>query len=414
MPNRLTRLTTLLTQLQSSRLVTARQLADRHGVSLRTVYRDVRALEAAGVPIVTVEGKGYSILAGYRLPPIMFTEAEAGALITAEHLIGKNSDASLVRAYQSAITKIKAVLPSAGKERSEVLSSRLLSRDDPAERPTSNLLMVIQECILHHRLSAIAYTSVKGEASNREVEPFGLYTTEGNWILIAFCRLRKAFRTFRLDRIGRFRALSTTFTPYTFTLAEYLVEARKNYSRTLATGLSQRPANFVGSPNKTTMTKQQKDSFQLIGISVRTSNTDPQQTAKDIGGLWQRLLEEQLVDQIPNKVDTTVYSVYTDYESDHRGAYTTVLGCRVSSLADVPEGMTAIEVAGGAFQVFTSRGNLQHGVVYQTWEDIWATELDRSYRADYEVYGAKASNLTDAEVEIFVGILEDSNEVPNG
>ena len=84
---RLTRLTSILTQLQSKRLVTATKLAGKFGVSVRTIYRDIRALESAGIPIITEEGKGFSLMDGYRLPPIMLTETEANALITAELFI---------------------------------------------------------------------------------------------------------------------------------------------------------------------------------------------------------------------------------------------------------------------------------------------------------------------------------------
>jgi len=93
---RLARLSAIVTQLQSKSIVTAKAIADRHNVSIRTVYRDIRTLEQSGIPIITEEGKGYSILDGYSLPPIMFTEAEALALITAEQLIGRNNDQSLI------------------------------------------------------------------------------------------------------------------------------------------------------------------------------------------------------------------------------------------------------------------------------------------------------------------------------
>ncbi len=86
---RLTRLTAILTQLQSQRLLTAIEMAKKHNISIRTVYRDIRTLEKSGVPIVSEEGKGYSIMDGYKLPPVMFTQEEANALITVEQLIKK-------------------------------------------------------------------------------------------------------------------------------------------------------------------------------------------------------------------------------------------------------------------------------------------------------------------------------------
>jgi predicted DNA-binding transcriptional regulator YafY len=120
---RLARLTAILTQLQSKRIVTAKDIAEKHNVRIRTVYRDIRTLEKSGIPIVTEEGKGYSIMEGYKLPPVMFTQGEANALITAEQLIRKNKDQSLTEQYESAVTKIKSVLNYAQKEKAELLKA---------------------------------------------------------------------------------------------------------------------------------------------------------------------------------------------------------------------------------------------------------------------------------------------------
>jgi len=77
---RISRLTAILTQLQSKQLLTAREIAEKHHVSVRTIYRDIRTLENSGIPIVTEEGKGYSLMQGFNLPPVMFTEKEANSL----------------------------------------------------------------------------------------------------------------------------------------------------------------------------------------------------------------------------------------------------------------------------------------------------------------------------------------------
>ncbi len=100
---RISRLMAILTQLQTKRLLTASELANKFSVSIRTIYRNIRALEQAGVPIVIEDGKGYTLMEHYRLPPITFTESEANALITAEKLVLKNKDASFVRSYSEAI-----------------------------------------------------------------------------------------------------------------------------------------------------------------------------------------------------------------------------------------------------------------------------------------------------------------------
>ena len=91
--SRLSRLTAILIQFQTRRIVTATELASKFDVSKRTIYRDIKALEKSGVPILTEEGKGYTLMNGYKVPPVMFTEKQANALILAEQLVLKNKDA---------------------------------------------------------------------------------------------------------------------------------------------------------------------------------------------------------------------------------------------------------------------------------------------------------------------------------
>ena len=137
---RLSRLTAILTQLQTKRLVTATALASKFSVSVRTIYRDIRALEQAGVPIITEEGKGYLLMEGYTIPPLMFTEAQANALIIAEQLVLKNKDTSFIRDYSAAIEKIKAVLRYSQKDKANLLSERTqFEQIKSLERNSSNL-----------------------------------------------------------------------------------------------------------------------------------------------------------------------------------------------------------------------------------------------------------------------------------
>jgi len=141
--------------------------------------------------------------------------------------------------------------------------------------------------------------------------------------------------------------------------------------------------------------------FTVIGISVRTTNENGQ-SAKDIGALWNKFMSEGISDKIPNKIDSTIYSIYTEYESDHTKSYTTILGCKVENADTIPNGMIAKTFKGGNYAKFVSKGDLTKGVVYEEWSKIWNTDLDRLYSADFEVYGEKAQNPTNAEVEIFV------------
>lgn len=227
---RLARLTAILTQLQSRRIVTAREIADKHRVSIRTVYRDIRTLEQSGVPVITEEGRGYSLVDGYNLPPVSFTEAEANALLTAEHLIAKNKDRSLAEAYQNVTTKIKSVLQYQQKSHTEFLAQRIQVRDNGQGDKTSDYLIRLQSHIARFQVVSIKYMSLEGQKSSRDIEPFALFTTNNNWILIAFCRKRKDFRSFRLDCIEEMAATPEHFAPHKITLEQYFEECRNNWN----------------------------------------------------------------------------------------------------------------------------------------------------------------------------------------
>mgnify|MGYP001399379258 FL=1 len=199
---RLSRLTAILTQLQTKRLVTATALARKFSVSVRTIYRDIRALEQAGVPIITEEGKGYLLMEGYTIPPLMFTEAQANALIIAEQLVLKNKDTSFIRDYSAAIEKIKAVLRYSQKDKANLLSERTqFEQIKSLERNSSNL-SDLQFALTNFLQTKIDYINAEGKTTTRIIEPFALLSTE-NWLLLAKCRLRKEFRYFRLDRIKK-------------------------------------------------------------------------------------------------------------------------------------------------------------------------------------------------------------------
>lgn len=226
---RLSRLTAILTQLQTKRLLTARSLADKFSVSVRTIYRDIRALEQAGVPVLTEEGRGYFLMEGYRLPPVMLTESEANALITAEQLVLKNKDTSFIKAYTEAITKIKSVLRHTTKDKANLLSGRIQFRQNSNNEKTSHYLSDLQFALTSFCLTEIKYTNESHENTHRIIEPFALYSTQENWLLIAFCRLRKEYRAFRLDRIKQLRILNDTFEPHSITLEEYFAMCREKY-----------------------------------------------------------------------------------------------------------------------------------------------------------------------------------------
>jgi predicted DNA-binding transcriptional regulator YafY len=218
---RLSRLTAILTQLQTKRIMTSTYLADKFGVSVRTIYRDIRALEQSGVPIVVEEGKGYTLMDGYRIPPVMFTENQANALILAEQLVLKNKDASFVKDYLEAIDKIKAVLGYSIKDKANLLAQRTRFDQNTNSEKSSNNLSQFQFAITNFCVVKIEYSNENTETSSRSIEPFALLSTQENWLLVAWCRLRKEFRYFRLDRIQKMEMQNENFEPHKLTLQEY-------------------------------------------------------------------------------------------------------------------------------------------------------------------------------------------------
>ena len=232
--SRLSRLTAILLKLQSKSFVKVQHLAKQFKVSERTIYRDLSALESAGVPIVVKEGKGYSIIEGYNIPPVMFTEEEANALIFGKKMISKTKDDSLIAAFHSATDKIKSVLKNSEKEKVDFLANRTIIGKNWKNERTSSYLSEIQKALTNFQILQISYLKENvSEPSHRKVEPFAIYhNMEENWVLIAWCHLRKDFRNFRIDRIQRLTPLSEHFKPHQITLAEYVeIQRKKHFER---------------------------------------------------------------------------------------------------------------------------------------------------------------------------------------
>ena len=143
--------------------------------------------------------------------------------------------------------------------------------------------------------------------------------------------------------------------------------------------------------------------LKVIGIAVRTTNENGQ-AAQDIGQLWGRFMSERLVNKIPNKSEESIYSIYTNYEKDFTRPYDVILGCKVNIDAEVPAGMVSISINGGTYTKFVSKGDLTKGAVYNTWVQIWNSDINRAYSADFEVYGEKSQNPSDGEVDIFIAV----------
>lgn len=149
--------------------------------------------------------------------------------------------------------------------------------------------------------------------------------------------------------------------------------------------------------------KTTKQELYIVGIEVRTTNENGQ-AAKDIPALWNRFMQEGIADRIPNKTDATIYALYTDYESDHTRPYTTILGCHVKSLDNIPEDFTVKIVPESNYEQFVAKGDLTQNAVIDVWMEIWNSDLLRAYTTDLEIYGGKAVNPTDGEATILIAV----------
>lgn len=149
---------------------------------------------------------------------------------------------------------------------------------------------------------------------------------------------------------------------------------------------------------KTTIEK-----FYVIGISVRTTN-EGGKAAKDIPQLWERFMSEDIESKIPAKISRDVYGIYTEYEGDYTQPYTTVLGCKVESLDNIPEGFIGLTIETANYEKYTAKGKMSDDIVYNKWTEIWQSDLDRTYIADFEIYGERSVDMDNAEVDIFISV----------
>jgi predicted transcriptional regulator YdeE len=145
------------------------------------------------------------------------------------------------------------------------------------------------------------------------------------------------------------------------------------------------------------------ETFNVIGISVRTTNENGT-SAQDIPALWKKFMTEEIQQKIPGKISEALFCIYTDYEKDHTKPYTTILGCKVESLDNIPENMVGKTIESADYEELIAKGNLLDGIVYNKWLEIWNSDLNRSFTADFEVYGSKTQNPENAEVDIYIAL----------
>ncbi|MEO5916360.1 MAG: YafY family protein [Luteolibacter sp.] len=241
--NRIDRLTGMILLLQGQRVITAEQIAAHFEISVRTVYRDLSALGEAGVPIIAEAGVGYSLMRGYHMPPVMFTEDEAAALFMSGEVTEQVADESLRQSLRSALLKVRSVLPQEKRDYLHRLKDKVGVRfrqaggDDRRES-----LMPIQDAVVRRRCLEIRYnTANRGAITRRVVEPLGLVLYARQWHLIAWCRLREDVRDFRLDRMASWELLDECYEGHpNFSVKEFLRENIESHELTPATVIVER------------------------------------------------------------------------------------------------------------------------------------------------------------------------------
>ena len=237
--NRIDRLTGMILLLQSQRLITAEQVAAHFEISVRTVYRDFSALGEAGVPIVAEAGVGYSLMRGYHMPPVMFTEDEAAALFMSGEVTEQIADESLKQSLRSALLKVKSVMPEERKDYLNRLKNRVgvWFRRGGAVADKRDTLMPVQDAIVRRRCLILRYNAAnRGKITTRVVEPLGVVFYSREWHLIAYCRLRKDFRDFRLDRLADWEILDECYDGHAgFSVKDFLQEVIESQELTSAT-----------------------------------------------------------------------------------------------------------------------------------------------------------------------------------
>ncbi|WP_257669016.1 helix-turn-helix transcriptional regulator [Parapedobacter tibetensis] len=209
--NRIDRLFGILTILQSRRYVMGDQIAQKFDISIRTVYRDIKALNEQGIPVGFEPNKGYFVVEGYFLRPVSFGLEEANALLLVENLLIGFADKSIQKHYSSALSKVKAVMRTSQKEKIEQLADSIKFQIPKRLYQDYEHLATLQQAVTTKTIIDIVYCKENGERSNRKVEPVGLVFYAFSWHVIGWCHLRQDYRDFKVSRIGNIHDTAMPF-----------------------------------------------------------------------------------------------------------------------------------------------------------------------------------------------------------
>jgi predicted DNA-binding transcriptional regulator YafY len=197
--------------LQSRKYVNAEHISEKFRISIRTVFRDIKALQEQGIPVGNEPLKGYFVVQGYFLPPVSLSSEEANALLLMENLVHAFADQSIQKHYSNALNKIKSVLKSRQKEKLEDLNENIKLQIPECFKQDQNYLSGLQNAVSAKTAVQIEYKNNSNELSNRVVEPIGLIFYAFSWHLIGWCYLRNEYRDFRVNRIVKLRVTDDPF-----------------------------------------------------------------------------------------------------------------------------------------------------------------------------------------------------------
>ncbi|MFB5946478.1 helix-turn-helix transcriptional regulator [Albibacterium profundi] len=222
---RFNRVVAIYFQLQAKPIVKAQDLAAQFDVSKRTIYRDIRSLEQAGIPIYGEAGSGYALVDGYKLSPTRFTQEEIMTLAAAEKLMNKFVDPHLAKHFGSAINKIKAYLRSDEKSDISILEENMMMSvmENRFNKNVPSALSQLFESVAQQKIVNMHYqSSSANEVTQREIEPVGLFHQGSFWYFMAYCHLREDYRQFRIDRVQQLDLTNRGFTRKHKKLSYYL------------------------------------------------------------------------------------------------------------------------------------------------------------------------------------------------
>lgn len=221
--NRIDRLFGMTTLLQARKYTSAEQLAEQFGISVRTVYRDIRALGEQGIPVSFEVGRGYFLVQGYFLPPVTFSAEEASALLLLESLGATLADHSIRPHVAAALQKVKAVLRGPDQDRLAQLAGGIKLHVPEYQEGHTQYLATIQSAIANRHVLELDYSDKEGRHTRRRVEPIGLVFYNFTWHFVGWCQLRQSYREFRVARLLHLAATTQPFTQQALlSLADYI------------------------------------------------------------------------------------------------------------------------------------------------------------------------------------------------